>query len=236
MTRSEISRILIYTLTAIALGACAASATEVRDVRAPDTPQSRPDAFVEVPYHSQLDETDSTRWNPNTTCGPAALLMVLHALELEENLDVVIEAAAAIPHRQGGYDPACSPEGNPVCTSPAALVSVARDQYGLDADAHDGWTLDDVRRALASGKPVIADVNVDLDPSATGHFVVIIGYSEETGEARLTYHDPFREPDMNAAWTTFTRSWSGPIDLDDPVQPEGHVRWGMVVSFRGSGS
>ncbi len=236
-------RTVFALLIAAFLVACASSPTEVRHPETGADAGSNLDAEAEggaesgygevrlaVPYHSQLDETDSERWNPGTTCGPTALLMVLHHLGLEEDLAPVVERTAAIPHADGGYDPACSSEGNPVCTSPGALVTVAREGYHLDIEARDGWTIDDVTRALSRGQPVIADVNVDLEPTNTGHFVVIIGFAEQAGEVRLRYHDPYREPDMIATWETFARSWGGPIDVGDPLQPEGHAFWGMVVS------
>jgi hypothetical protein len=110
-------------------------------------------------------------------------------------------------------------------------VTVARD-YGLTVEAHEDWTLDDIRDSLASGNPVLAAVTVDLVPGGFGHFVVIVGvnYSEGT----ITYHDPYRVQSMDVAWSsdeegaiTFRKSWIGPVDEGDPIYPGGHRFWGM---------
>lgn len=171
-------------------------------------------------YHSQLTETSL----PNA-CGPTSLLMVLDYFGLEQSLDVVIAYHQAIPAEQGGYDPSCTKNG--VCTSPGALVQVAQSVYGLSVDARHGWTFEDVQAALLAGNPIIADINWRLVPGNFGHFVVIYGVDAATGT--IFYHDPYDGSQRSASWTQFYAAWNGPIDVGDPLQPEGHRLWGMAV-------
>ena len=141
-----------------------------------------------------------------------------------------------IPPENGGYDPDCV--ANPVCTSPLALVQVAQD-YGLQVYAGDGWTLDQVKAALAHlVNPVIADVHFNLKRGGFGHFVVIYGYQE--GGKTILYHDPYVGKEQQASWDPpsdggnegFNRGWGteeDPVDKGDPLRPEGHIHWGMAT-------
>lgn len=171
-------------------------------------------------YHSQLTETDL----PNA-CGPTALLMVLDYCELEHSLDAVIAHHQSIPPSEGGYDPSCTLNG--VCTSPGALVKVAEIYYGVSVEARQGWTFEEVRSAIEGGHPVIADINWRLVPGNFGHFVVIYGVNLDTDT--IYYHDPYDGSHRSATWEEFLSAWDGPIDVGDPLQPEGHRRWGMVM-------
>lgn len=183
------------------------------------------DLFVRLPmedqYHSQLSETHL----PNA-CGPTALFMVLDYLDLEESLANVI-GKHQFSSEQGGYDPNCV--ANPVCTSPGALAHVAHEEYGLTVEAHDGWTFEEIQRTLAAGQPIIADVVWRLADEGLGHFVVIYGIDVE--QQIVYYHDPYDGAEMAASWEKFSAAWDGPVDLGDPLQPEGHFFWGMTVSI-----
>jgi uncharacterized protein YvpB len=176
---------------------------------------------MEDQYHSQINETSL----PNA-CGPTALLMVLDYFELEESLSDVIQKHQFSP-AQGGYDPYCA--ANPVCTSPRALVHVAQEEYGLLADAHEGWTFHEVQESLAAGHPIIADIVWRMADEGPGHFVVIYGVDIE--QQVLLYHDPYDGAEMTASWEEFSTAWDGPIDLGDPLQPQGYRLWGMSVSI-----
>jgi uncharacterized protein YvpB len=170
-------------------------------------------------YYSQLTDTD----RPNT-CGPTSLLMILDYFNLEESLDTVIRKHE-FPAAEGGYDPNCS--ANPVCTSPGALVRVAKEEYGLAVEAHEGWTFEEIRQSLAAGSPIIADIVWRLADDGPGHFVVIFGI--DTSLQTLTYHDPYDGADMTVSWEEFKAAWDGPVDRGDPLKPEGHKFWGMEV-------
>lgn len=175
---------------------------------------------MEDKFHSQLTETDQ----PNA-CGPTSLYMVLDYFDLEDSLAEVIERHK-FPAAYGGYDPSCI--ANPVCTSPGALAKVAFEDYRLEVDAHEGWTFEEVYQSLASGRPIIADIVWRLKDEGPGHFVVIFGI--DTEQRTIQYHDPYDGANMTASWDDFTAAWDGPVDLGDPLQPEGHSFWGTSIA------
>jgi len=175
---------------------------------------------MEDQYHSQISETSL----PNA-CGPTSLLMTLDYFDLEESLENVIQKHQFSP-AQGGYDPYCA--ANPVCTSPGALVQVAREEYGLLVNAHEGWTLQEIQESIAAGQPIIADIVWRLADEGPGHFVVIYGI--DIDEQILFYHDPYDGAEKAASWDEFSVAWDGPVDLGDPLQPQGHRFWGMAVA------
>jgi hypothetical protein len=175
---------------------------------------------MEDQYHSQISETSL----PNA-CGPAALMMVLDYFKVEQSLAEVIRKLQFSP-AQGGYDPYCST--NPVCTSPGALVQVAREAYGLMVDAHEGWTLDEIQQSIGAGQPIIADIVWRLADEGPGHFVVIYGI--DTKQEILFYHDPYDGAEKEASWEAFSVAWDGPVDQGDPLQPNGYAFWGMSLA------
>lgn len=220
-------------------GVDAASSENDSGSRKPDAAGARSDTCtsgvngselgLNVPYHSQISETRYPG-NPSTACGPTALLMVLDYLGLETQLSTVIEHLVDIDPHEGGYDPACSSSGNPVCTSAGALVRVAVEQYDLLVEAGDHRTERDIRRALCNGHPVIT--LVQSNPAASrGHFVTVIGTRTRGADRWVIYHDPLRQAGVEARWEDFLASWQGPVDLDDPLQPQGHAFWGMVSTM-----
>jgi uncharacterized protein YvpB len=175
---------------------------------------------MEDQYHSQITETSL----PNA-CGPTSLMMVLDYFDLEESLQDIIQKLQYSP-AQGGYDPSCT--ANPVCTSPGALVQVAQEEYGLLVDAHEGWTLYEIQESIAAGKPIIADIVWRLADEGPGHFVVIYGIDIE--QEMLFYHDPYDGAEKTASWEEFSIAWDGPVDLGDPIQPQGYQFWGMSLT------
>ncbi|HEY5960446.1 MAG TPA: hypothetical protein VIV60_28025, partial [Polyangiaceae bacterium] len=98
-------------------------------------------AFLPVPYHNQVSETDSTLWEPFTNCGATALAMVFDYYGWEDDVNAVTARLAELDPLAGGYDPRCSK--NPVCVSSAALATVAA-QYCSAVTAGDSWTQQDV--------------------------------------------------------------------------------------------
>jgi len=175
---------------------------------------------MEDQYHSQISET----LLPNA-CGPTSLLIALDYFDLEKSLAEVIQKLQYSP-AQGGYDPYCT--ANPVCTSPGALVQVAQEEYGLLVDAHEGWTFHEIQESLVAGHPIIADIVWRLADEGPAHFVVIYGIDIE--QQILIYHDPYDGAEKAASWEEFSVAWDGPVDLGDPLQPQGHRFWGMSVA------
>jgi hypothetical protein len=171
-------------------------------------------------YHSQIYETHL----PNA-CGPAAVLIVLDYYNLENSLAEIIDLMRQVPPLQGGYDPAC--QQNPVCTSPELMARVFSDHYNLIVQSRSDWSLEDVHEALQRGNPVIADIRWFQQGGTLGHFVVIYGVDPHA--RTLTYHDPFTGADRTSTWEHFSTRWSGPVDVADPLQPDGFRFWGMEI-------
>ena len=179
--------------------------------------------FLPVPYHSQVTETSI----PNA-CGPTSMLMAMEYLGHNESLQDIINRLQSISPTEGGYDPQCI--NNPVCTSPRTLAGVT-EGYGLDVDAAEGWTLEDVRSSLSEGRPIIADITWRLMEGGPGHFVVIYGVDSDA--EMVYYHDPYDGAARAATWEAFSGSWDGPVDVNDPLQPEGHRSWGVAIGIEG---
>jgi ABC-type bacteriocin/lantibiotic exporter with double-glycine peptidase domain len=149
--------------------------------------------------------------------------MVLDYAEKETELGPVIERAQEIPPKEGGFDDSCT--DNPVCTSAGVLAQVGKD-YGLSVNAGDNWSKDDLWNALKSEHPIIVLVRVGMNLKKFGHFVVVVGLDLDTEE--VFYHDPLGEPMQHVSWEQFDAVWESNVDDKDPLQPEGHVRWGMT--------
>lgn len=184
-------------------------------------PPRQPLARVEMDdsYHSQLTETKL-----RNACGPTSLLMVLDHYNLEDSLEKVIMNSRFSP-KQGGYDPAC--KDNKVCMSPGALVKVAKEAYGIQVEAREGWTLEQVYEELSKGRPLIADILWRLGSNGTGHFVVI--YGVDLQKEMVYYHDPFDGARQESTWKEFSAAWHTTVDTGDPLKPAGHTGWGMVM-------
>jgi hypothetical protein len=140
--------------------------------------------LLALPYRSQIDGSPYERSN----CGPASLAMVLAGFGLEVPND---ELRAQVNDLQGTWDDFQSG------TAIHNLATIAR-SYGLrplDLYGPKGlrrWTLDDVRRHLDAGHPVIPQVEYPALPGRAeasyrgDHYIVLVGY---TGDEFL-YHDP----------------------------------------------
>jgi uncharacterized protein YvpB len=174
---------------------------------------------MEDDYHSQIYETSL----PNA-CGPTSILMVLDYMGIEDSLEEVINSQDILPEN-GGYDAYCS--ANVVCMSPGALAQFASQRYGLQVEAREGWTFEEIHQSLAEGHPIIADIIWRLADVGPGHFVVIYGVDVSTEQ--IYYHDPYDGAEMVADWEDFANAWEGPIDVGDPLQPQGHHFWGMEI-------
>lgn len=173
-------------------------------------------------YFSQRSRPDL----PNA-CGPASLLMALRYFGVPASFDDVVQRSRLYAPEAGGYDPACA--RNAVCLSPAVLETVARDGFGLHVEARAGWTLEAAQQALAQGRPIIADILWRPSAGRLGHFVVIYGI--DLGQRLVYYHDPYYGPGQAADWESFAALWEGPVDVGDPLAPDGHHAWGLAVSL-----
>jgi hypothetical protein len=132
----------------------------------------RADVRLDVPYRTQLDGSLSALSN----CGPASVGMVLEAFGIR----VPTATARALALRQMGYS-------NPFTgTTLESLRSVAEAHGLVGLGLHENgryrrWTLDDVRRHLRAGQPVIPQLRYRMMPgrgwtwTSTDHYVVISG-------------------------------------------------------------
>lgn len=178
-----------------------------------------------MPYHNQVKEAPEGI-NGHNACGPTALLMLLEYMSLETSLSSVIELTRQIAPQQGGFDDTCS--DNPVCTSGGVLAQIAHNSYGLSVKSGDGWSQDELWNALAADNPIIVLVRTKMELSGFGHFVVVYGL--DLDENLVYYQDPYEGANKEVEWDTFDEVWQSKIDKNDPLQPEGHVRWGMSGS------
>jgi ABC-type bacteriocin/lantibiotic exporter with double-glycine peptidase domain len=147
-------------------------------------------------------------------CGPAALAAVLvywdDTVEVEQ-----IAQAIHLPDYRGSLN--------------LDLLIVAR-RRGFDAWAGESTT-DELRRALARGRPVICMVRRRNPLAARNHFVVLRGY--DTGK-RLWFLDSGEGAEERIAHDDFDREWrdagrwmlvvegprAGPSTGETPAQPE----------------
>lgn len=199
-------------------------------LRCPNDGEKPTWVYIPVPYHSQLLETDSTRWNPSITCLATALTMILDYYYFESDVNVINALVDDIEPDEGGYDPTCLT--NPVCTSAASAVKVA-EGYCSTVTAGDNWSREDLIASLENGNPVFALVTSGLKPDSYAHAITIIGYIDD-GET-IMYHDPADDGDnpndkgnSTATWDELAASWAGPNDVGDPMQPEGHTYFGLA--------
>lgn len=153
-------------------------------------------AVLEVPYRSQLDGSPYATAN----CGPTSVVMALayHGIEATP-WDVRVAAMKAQDSwvdSEGGYS-----DSYGVFVQHLATVV---EQYGLRTsglwrtegafrvDGPREWTLDDLRREVRAGRPVIVQVHFRSLPGRAGspfrgdHYVVVHG---AVGD-ELVYSDP----------------------------------------------
>jgi hypothetical protein len=132
----------------------------------------RADVRLDVPYRTQLDGSLSALSN----CGPTSVAMILEGFGIR----LPTAGARALALRQMGISSAFSG------TTLESLRSVA-EAYGLvgvglhEHGRYRHWTLDDVRRHLRAGQPVIPQLRYRMMPgrgwtwTSTDHYVVISG-------------------------------------------------------------
>ena len=180
--------------------------------------------MLDVPFHSQITETPN---GVTSACMYTSLLMMVDSFGLELELGQLMAYGARIPFDEGGYDWRCIE--NPVCTSGEAVAHVASVDLGLVVEAGDGWTQGELHLALSHGLPVMTIVAFEWEPGGTiGHAVVVQGIDLHSGG--LFFHDPWYGPDGDIDLDRFLGAWAGPLDIGDPLQPEGHYSWAMTVT------
>ena len=108
------------------------------------------------------------------------------------------------------------------------ILKMARG-LGLQADIHHGMTLDELRRYLDEGSPVIVSIQAYGDPATyyrddNGHYVVAIGYDE----SNFYFEDPVLPGRRGfLPIQEFDRRWHD--DEGTAEKPDVHAHLGVVV-------
>ena len=163
------------------------------------------DVVLPVPHRTQLDGTD---WGL-TNCGPASTAMVLESF----GIDVPTQELRDRANQLLGV---ANPETG---TRLQDLARIAR-EYGLSTNGPYGsgeyirqWSLDEVREEVQQGRPVIAEVRLDLLPNqpyipiAIDHYIVIVGlsgddflFNDPAMRGRAGYLQPMTAEQFRVSW------------------------------------
>ena len=151
-------------------------------------------------------------------CGAKALQVLLAYYGVEIREDQLLEELGA-DEKDG--------------VRPEAMVALAR-RHGFEVHAGPGWTLEDIKRPVSEGHPVIvllqawADRHLSLEDWAAnfddGHYAIVTGYDREV----LLFEDP----------ASFHRTWLEAEELlarrhdQHPVTGERLRHWALVLRGR----
>jgi tetratricopeptide (TPR) repeat protein len=129
------------------------------------------------------------KWN---NCGPSTILMALSAFGVQ--LDQLAVAAQLKPDREDTN------------VTPEELAAFARSQ-GLAARVRFNGNRDIVRALVHVGVPVVVEQWIDVHGrGAMGHFRVVTGYDNGTGE--FIVNDSYYGPNRRHSYDTFDREWA----------------------------
>jgi hypothetical protein len=176
-------------------------------------------AHLSVPYRTQLDGSAASGAN----CGPTSVGMALESFGIVASTGQLRQLADRLA---GNWDPTSG-----VRIEVLAAVVERYDARALDLDRPDGsrhrWTLEDVRRQLRAGHPVIPQLRYRLLPGREGfplgydHYVVLTGFEGDT----FYYNDPIpsgaRGRDLAMRSSTLLRAWQS---SDEPLAAFAVVR------------
>ena len=161
--------------------------------------------LLDVPYRTQLDGSPYAGSN----CGPAVIGMVLSGYGREIPTEDLRGQVNELQHTWGDFNSGTAIEN---------LAVIAR-RYGLEPlDLFDGrklrqWSLDDVRRHLDAGRPVVPQVWYRGLTGREGqryngdHYIALIGYAGD----EFVYHDPVDKdglgPTVRISASELERAW-----------------------------
>jgi len=145
----------------------------------------RPDVWLRVPYHSQLDGTDYADAN----CGPTSVAMALEAYGLSDSQSRIREAALKLQDMDD-----CDDCGTFIQVLASVVEGRGLRTFGLrdNPDTFHRWTIDEVRRQVQDGHVVIPQVKFRMLPGRLDspyygdHYIVISGISGSS----FLYNDP----------------------------------------------
>jgi len=145
----------------------------------------RPDVWLRVPYHSQIDGSNYEDAN----CGPTSVAMALEAYGITDTLGSVRTAALKMQDMDG-----CDDCGTFIGVLAKVVEAHGLGTFGLkdNPDTLHHWTIDEVRKQLRDGHVVIPQVQFRQLPGRLtspywgDHYVVITGISG----SNFLYNDP----------------------------------------------
>jgi predicted double-glycine peptidase len=147
--------------------------------------------MIRVPFRKQ---------KLNYTCGPVSVHMVLaHFGFRVEQADLIVEMKA-------------SPKTG---TTHKNMVKALR-KRGLHVFESSHWTIDELKRRVALGHPVI--VNYQEPDEDASHYSVVIGYSN----SRVILHDPWNGREFTLSDQEFCDRW-----YNYSTQPD--IKWAISV-------
>lgn len=167
------------------------------------------DKVLDVPVYSQMERDPQFR---NSICSPTSLSMVMKYY----GIDIVPEETA-----WGVFDFNACMFGNWVFNCAYA------GSYGLDAYVAYLDSLDDLKREIQNGNPVVCSVRYTTDekatelpvvhgaaiPSTTGHLLVVCGFKEIDGKEYVVVNDPAADTAdgvrLNYLASEFKNAWIG---------------------------
>ncbi len=155
--------------------------------------------ILNVPYKSQNDADATLK---RSDCGPACIAMLLGALGKAVTTNAVTLASGMTGDNGLRLE---------------QMIAAAK-AFGLDMISKVGFTLDDLKKSIDRGCPLIALIKygklLDRRDQAYvgGHFVVVVGYDDVTG--RVFINDPDYPPGALGyqrpyPYRNFLGAWSG---------------------------
>jgi hypothetical protein len=159
---------------------------------------------LNVPFKSQSPPGD---WSHNMNCGPTSVLMIAgyylgwqpSTNDLKELLDWMYAYHYIYPQSVGEYY-----DGN--VTNMTELGNVLEDHYNLGSVVKKNVNdLSYLHEQLLNNRPVIVAVNIQMQPHKMGHFMVLVGMTED----EVIVHDPGKTLGQNNVYSKsqFVSSW-----------------------------
>jgi hypothetical protein len=170
-------------------------------------------AIMPAPIYSQFD---GTIWS-GSNCGPTALSMALAAIGINADQLTLRHQANA---EMGTSDPEDGTSWDALAF--AATSSGAGTKGLVGAHGYRAWAVDDLKKELALGHPVMLLVRYRLLPDHSGsafsgdHYVVALGfdqlgslvYNDPAGHVAHGNHRRLTPDELQAAWSD---TWAGQV-------------------------
>jgi tetratricopeptide (TPR) repeat protein len=163
------------------------------DSLSPEQNQQLPSAtqVTPLPVSNQVQLTGFThQWQTWNNCGPATITMYMSHFGRPETQ---VEAA-----------PFLKPNRDDKNVSPYELAAYVR-TTGLQAMVRRGGTIDQLKRFLSNNLPVMAETWLIHDGDGLGHYRLITGYDDATGQ--FNTFDSLSGPDYKVSYEQFDADW-----------------------------